>query len=107
MTIPELPISYSLDHIGIACHKLEEAHGFYKALGLLSFHEELVESEHVRVGMMELSNGARLELLEPTDPSSAIHKYLEKRGPGIHHICLRVEDIQGSLDRLKQHQIRL
>ena len=103
----------TLDHIGIAVADLDQALAFYRdALGLEIEAPEDVASQRVRAHFIPLGNpaeqtGARLELLEATDPSSPIAKYLEKRGPGLHHITLRVDDIAAALARLKAHGVRL
>ena len=103
----------TLDHIGIAVADLDEALAFYRdALGLEIEAPEDVASQKVRAHFIPLGNpaeqtGASLELLEATDPSSPIAKYLEKRGPGLHHITLRVDDIAAALARLKAHGVRL
>lgn len=98
---------YELDHIGIAVKSLQEGFKFYEALGAQAGEVEEVASEKVRVMMFELKNKARLELLEPTSNESTIAKFLEKRGPGIHHICLRVPQVEPILQRLKAKGIRL
>ena len=103
----------TLDHIGIAVANLDQALTFYRdALGLEIEAAEDVASQKVRAHFIPLGNpgeqtGASLELLEATDPSSPIAKYLEKRGPGLHHITLRVDDIAAALARLKAHGVRL
>lgn len=98
---------FELDHIGIAVEDLGSGFEFYKALGFGSIETEEVASEKVRVGFIPLGNQANLELLEATTQDSTIRKFLEKRGPGIHHICLRVKDIDGILHRLKSAGVRL
>lgn len=100
-------LEYKLDHIGIAVHNLQEGAKLYKALGITAMSEEVVPTEKVKVGMFELANGARIELLEPTIADSPVGKFLEKRGPGIHHICLRVKDIRKVLKELKESGIQL
>jgi methylmalonyl-CoA/ethylmalonyl-CoA epimerase len=103
----------TIDHVGIAVADLDEALAFYRdALGLEIEAPEDVASQKVRAHFIPLGNpaeqtGASLELLEATDPSSPIAKYLEKRGPGLHHITLRVDDIAAALSRLKAHGVRL
>jgi methylmalonyl-CoA/ethylmalonyl-CoA epimerase len=106
----------TLDHIGIAVANLDEALAFYRdALGLEIEAPEEVASQRVRAHFIPLDTpakpdrgtGASLELLEASDPSSPIAKYLETRGPGLHHITLRVDDIAAALARLKAHGIRL
>jgi methylmalonyl-CoA/ethylmalonyl-CoA epimerase len=68
---------------------------------------EEVASEQVRVGLLELKNQCRIELLEPTTKDSAVQKFLDSRGPGIHHVCLRVADIGVTLKELKEKGVRL
>lgn len=102
---PELDIE--LDHIGIAVENLPAGFEFYKALGFAAFDVEEVPSEKVRVGFIRLGNQANLELLEATTQDSTVRKFLEKRGPGIHHVCLRVKDIDGLVDRLKSAGVRM
>ena len=104
----KLPLKdMSLDHIGIAVESIKDSLGFYEAMGLKEVHFEEVESEKVKIAMMTLSNGARLELLEPTSDESAVHKFLGKRGPGIHHICIKVDNIAAKLSELKEAGVRL
>lgn len=98
---------FKLDHIGIAVAKLEEGALFYKALGFGPMQVEVVAGEKVKVGIFETANKARVELLEPTAPDSPVAKFLDKRGPGIHHVCFRVKDLQGTLDRLKAAGVQL
>lgn len=98
---------FKLDHIGIAVKSLEEGAKFYRALGFHGMHVEVVESEKVRVGMFEMANQARVELLEPTVPDSPVGKFLEKRGSGIHHICFQVQDIRKTIAKLKAEGMQL
>lgn len=85
-----------LDHVGIAVESLEKALPFYeKSLGLFVTHREDVPSQNVRVAF--LSNN--VELLEPTG-DGAIAKFLKTRGPGLHHVAFRAEDISGEMARL-------
>jgi len=102
-----MKLSFELDHIGIAVDSLENGKAFYEALGLGPMTVEVVESEKVKTGFFELENDSRLELLEPTDPDSTIAKFLANRGPGIHHICLKVNDIRGAMKALKDKGMRL
>jgi methylmalonyl-CoA/ethylmalonyl-CoA epimerase len=96
-----------IDHIGIATRGIEEALGFWRdALGLEVGHTETVEEQGVRVAMLPLGE-PRVELLEPTGPDTPVAKFLEKRGPGIHHVALRVADISAALARLKAEGARL
>ena len=97
----------TLDHIGIAVSNLDEALAFYRdALGLDVQMPEEVSSQRVRAHFIQAGQGA-LELLEATDQDSPIAKYVAKRGPGLHHITLRVDDISAALARLKAHGVRL
>jgi methylmalonyl-CoA/ethylmalonyl-CoA epimerase len=97
----------TLDHIGIAVANLEEALRFYRdALGLEIEAPEDVPSQRVRAHFISTGESA-LELLEATDADSPIAKYLTRRGPGIHHITLRVDDIAAALARLKSRGVRL
>jgi methylmalonyl-CoA/ethylmalonyl-CoA epimerase len=97
----------TLDHIGIAVANLEEALRFYRdALGLEIEMPEEVPSQHVRAHFIPAGESA-LELLEATDAKSPIAKYVARRGPGLHHITLRVDDIAAALARLKARGVRL
>jgi methylmalonyl-CoA/ethylmalonyl-CoA epimerase len=96
-----------IEHIGIATRGLDEAIGFWRdVLGLREVRTEEVEEQKVRVAMLPLGE-SRIELLEPTSEDSPIAKFLEKRGPGIHHIAVRVPDIRVALARLKERGARL
>ena len=96
-----------VEHIGIATPNIEEALGFWRdALGLAVVHTEEVAEQGVRVAMLPLGE-PRVELLEPTHEDSPVAKFLEKRGPGIHHVAVRVEDIRAALARLKSRGARL
>ena len=96
-----------LDHIGIAVQDVEAALAFYRdALGLEVEAPEDVVTQRVRARIIPVG-GPTLELLEATAPDSAIAKYIEKRGPGIHHVTLRVEDIRAALAQLKARGVRL
>jgi methylmalonyl-CoA epimerase len=90
----------ALDHIGVAVNSIEEAHSFYRELGMHIARVETIVAEKTKVAMLPLGE-ARIELLEPTDPDSAVGRFLAKRGPGLHHICLRVSDLAGTVARLK------
>jgi methylmalonyl-CoA epimerase len=96
-----------LDHIGIAVANLEEALTFYRdALGLEIDAPEEVLSQRVRAHFIPAGEAA-LELLEATAEDSPIAKYVARRGPGLHHITLRVDDIGAALARLKARGVRL
>ncbi len=96
-----------LDHVGIAVRDIDAALAFYRdALGLEVEAPEEVLSQRVRAHFVPVGQSA-IELLEATAPDSAIAKYIGKRGPGIHHITLRVDDIRAALAQLKQRGVRL
>jgi methylmalonyl-CoA/ethylmalonyl-CoA epimerase len=96
-----------INHLGIATKGIEEALKFWEdALGLENVHTEIVEDQKVRVAMLPLGE-SRIELLEPTSEDSPISKFLEKRGGGIHHIAVEVEDIEAALAKLKRTGARL
>jgi methylmalonyl-CoA/ethylmalonyl-CoA epimerase len=81
-----------LDHIGIAVRSIAEARKFWEALGLRVAEIEEVPSEGVRVAMIPVGE-VRIELLEATNDNSPVARFLEKRGPGIHHLCLASDDL--------------
>jgi methylmalonyl-CoA epimerase len=96
-----------LDHIGIAVKDLTAALAFYRdALGLEIEAPEEVASQRVRAHFVPVGE-AKLELLEATAADSPIAKYVDKRGPGLHHITLRVDDIEAALAQLKAHGAKL
>jgi methylmalonyl-CoA epimerase len=99
-------VSYSLDHLGIAVKSLAAAKSIYEKLGLSISGEETVAAEKVRLVMVPLGE-TRLELLEPTSDDSVLAKHIEKRGEGLHHICLRVPDLATTVQKLKSENVRL
>ncbi len=105
--LSKLPMEFEFDHVGIAVSSIEEGAKFYLALGFQVQHIEEVESEKVKVAMLEMANQSKIELLEPTDPRSPIAKFIAKRGFGIHHICIRVKNIEQKLEVLKKSGYQL
>ena len=96
-----------IEHIGIATHNIDDALKFWRdALGLRVVETEEVAEQGVRVAMLPVGE-PRIELLEPTSESSPVARFLEKRGAGIHHIAVRVNDIRETLQRLKEEGARL
>jgi len=96
-----------IDHIGIATNGIEKAAAVYRdALGVQVTETEEVSGQKVRVAMLPIGE-SRLELLEATSDDSPISKFLDKRGPGVHHIALRVENIRAMLADLKSKGARL
>lgn len=91
---------FQIDHLGIAVKSLAKAKQFYETLGMQVMPEETVSGEKVRLAMVPM-DGSRIELLEPTEADSPIGRFLEKRGEGLHHVALHVDDIAGTVERLK------
>jgi LAO/AO transport system kinase len=95
-----------LDHLGIAVRSLEASQGLYAALGVPVTGIEEVAHERVRVAMLDVGD-SRIELLEATAEDSAVGKFLAKRGEGLHHIALRVGDLEATVVDLKEQNVRL
>jgi methylmalonyl-CoA/ethylmalonyl-CoA epimerase len=99
--------SMSVDHIGIATHQLDDALALWRdALGLQVEFTEEVTDQGVRIAMLPVGE-THIELLEPLSETSPVGKFLERRGPGIHHIAIKVTDIRASLASLKEKGTRL
>ena len=90
-----------VDHLGIAVRSIAESRVFYEALGLAVEAIEEVPGDQVRVAMIPCG-AMRLELLEPTSPESPIARFLERRGPGLHHLCLATDDLGADDARLRE-----
>lgn len=86
-----------LHHVGIAVRSLAEGVARYHRMGLRLSHREAVSSQHVEVAFM--GEGPYIELLEPTSPNSSVAKFLDKRGPGQHHLAFTVPSIAEELQR--------
>lgn len=96
-----------IEHLGIAVKNLNEAEQVYeKLLNTASYKREAVESEHVITSFFKVGEN-KVELLEATDPSSAIAKFIEKRGEGLHHVAFEVEDIVAEMERLRSEGFTL
>ncbi len=95
-----------IDHIGIAVRSIDEARRPYETLGLAVEAIEEVPQEGVRVAFIPCGETA-IELLEPMDDSSPIARFLERRGPGVHHLCLRTDDIKSDDARLRAADLHL
>jgi len=90
-----------IDHIAIAVNDVEAAMKQYQeALDVKDVEFETVESEGVKVGILHLENG-RIELMEPTNDSSPIKKFLDKKGEGLHHMALETDNIEGEVTRME------
>jgi len=96
-----------IDHLGIAVRSLDQALRFYRdQLGLNVSMRETVSAEKVNVAMLPVGE-PRIELLEPIEPDSVIGKFLDKRGEGLHHIALKVPDLNASVEKLRASGVRL
>jgi methylmalonyl-CoA/ethylmalonyl-CoA epimerase len=97
----------AINHIGIAVRSIEAQRPFYEqTLGAIFEGVEEVADQKVLVGFFRLGD-VRLELLEPSDPSSTIATFLEKKGEGLHHVAYTVEDIESRIAELKQSGVRM
>jgi methylmalonyl-CoA/ethylmalonyl-CoA epimerase len=97
----------ALNHVGIAVRSIDEHKAFYaEQLGAQFEHIEDVPSQKVRVAFFRVGD-IRLELLEPTDPSSSVQMFLDKRGEGLHHLAFTVDDINARITELKQSGLRM
>jgi len=99
-------MSYSIDHLGIAVKSLAQARKFYENLGLQIHGEESVETEKVKVAMVPVGE-SRIELLEATSEDSTIAKFIAKRGEGLHHVALHVDNLEAAVEKLKASGVRL
>ena len=90
-----------IDHVAIAVNDVEESAKVYQeALGVSSVEFETVETEGVKVAIIHLENG-KIELMQPTNDASPIKKFLDKKGPGLHHIALETDNIEGEISRME------
>lgn len=93
-----------IDHVAIIVRDIEQALVFYRdTLGLVPSEIKEVPSEQVRIAFLPMGGpgGSEIELIEPTDPASSLSRFLEKRGEGLHHICLEVRDIEAALREMQ------
>jgi methylmalonyl-CoA/ethylmalonyl-CoA epimerase len=98
--------AFKIDHIGIAVESIDDSLEVYRALGLSETHREVVASQRVRAAFLPVGESS-IELLEPTSEDSPIARFLAKRGGGVHHICLAVDDIDAALRDLAARGFRL
>lgn len=97
----------AINHIGIAVRSLDEQRKFYEeTLGAVFESVEEVPSQRVRVAFYRIGD-IRIELLEPTEPTSTIATFLEKRGEGLHHVAFTVEDLKARIAELKESGLRM
>ena len=96
-----------LDHVAVLVEDLDQALSFWQdQLGLTLDHVEIIDSMEVKIAFLPLG-GSEIELIQPTTADSGLAKFLEKRGPGLHHICIEVENINTILGKLKEKGVRL
>lgn len=96
-----------LDHLAIAVHDINEALGFFRdALGLEVTNTDIEEGQGVVVAFMPVGD-SELELIEPVKTDSGVARFLSGRGPGLHHICLEVDDLDAAMDRMREHGVQL
>ena len=95
-----------VDHVGIAVKNLDESVKFYESLGFKATGYEVVAEQKVKVAFLPCGD-SELELLESTEPDGPIARFIEKNGPGIQHIAIRVDDIDKALEELKAKEVRL
>ncbi len=96
-----------VNHIAIVVSDLEESMRFWvDALGLELSHKETVTSQGVEVAFLPIGD-SKIELLQPIDDESGVARYLEKRGPGMHHLCVEVEDIVAAMSKLAAADVQL
>lgn len=93
-------------HVAVATESIAVLTDFYKMLGLNVASLETLEDQKVKVAMIPVGESL-IELLEPTEDDSPVGRFLEKRGEGIHHISLEVDDLDAYLEKLKEQNVRL
>ena len=97
----------NLDHVAYAVHNLDESIEFYKKhFGFEFDSRETVESQGTEVAFLKLEN-TKIELLAPANVESKVNKFLEKKGPGMHHVCYKVDDIRKEMARLESEGFQL
>jgi methylmalonyl-CoA/ethylmalonyl-CoA epimerase len=102
-----MPKVVKIDHIAILADDMNKSLNFWRdALGMELTHIEDVPAEKSMVAFLPVA-GTEVELVKPTTDDSGLARYLEKRGPGMHHVCLEVDDIAGMLEQLKSRGIQL
>ena len=96
-----------LNHVAIAVKDMDEALDMYGGLfGLDPSEVEDVEDQGVRAALLKVG-GSQVELIQPLDTESGVAKFIERRGPGLHHVCFEVDGLQDALDRLDEEQVQL
>ena len=96
-----------IEHIGIAVNNIEESRKYYEeVLGLACYKIEEVADQKVKTAFFMIGQ-TKIELLEPTDPESAVAKFIEKKGPGIHHIAYAVDNVDEALQNAESKGVQL
>jgi len=96
-----------IDHIGVAVEDLDEAVALYRErFGMQDQHRETVEEQGVEAVLLEIGDG-HVELLSPLGSETAVGRYLERHGPGLHHVAYRTDDIESALESLRAAGLRL
>jgi methylmalonyl-CoA epimerase len=97
----------TIDHVGIAVYDIDESLALYRdALGMPLVHRETVAEQGVDAALLDVGDG-HVELLQPLGPETAVGKFLERRGPGLHHVAYRVADADAALEELRAAGLRL
>ena len=97
----------TIDHVGVAVDDLDSALALYRdSLGMPLVHRETVEEQGVEAALLDIGDG-HVELLQPLGPDTAVGKFLAKRGPGLHHVAYRVDDVEQALSALAGAGMRL
>jgi methylmalonyl-CoA epimerase len=97
----------TIDHIGVAVHSIDETLALYRdALGMPLVHRETVTEQGVDAALLDIGDG-HIELLQPLGADTAVGKFLERRGPGLHHVAYRVADVEATLAALRDAGLRL
>ena len=100
-------VARHVNHVALVVNDMEETLDFYrKTFGVGSAETEEVPDQGVRAAVVRIG-GTLLELIEPTDPTSGVAKYIERRGEGMHHICFEVDDLEDTLSRLDDSGVQL
>ena len=100
-------MALEIDHLGIAVRNLDDQLSLYQdLLGMEVAHRETIAAEHVNVAMLPAGE-TRIELLEAADSESPIARFIANRGPGLHHLALRVDDLHKTVEQLRQHGAKI
>ena len=96
-----MPTIQRIDHLAILVEDIDQAAAFWRdGLGMSIAHQQNVPAEQARIAFLPVGDG-EIELVQPTTADSGLRRYLDKRGPGMHHVCLQVDDIEGMLAQIK------